>query len=68
MLRDVSKAVCEDRSTGSYAYTWWCNLVMPVIDAGGSRQVAEDAAYHIMLNAFRFKAPKEWRHGQAPEK
>lgn len=57
----LSEEVQSDRTQGSYAYSWWCNLVMPVIDAGGTREVAEIAASTIMFNAFGFRVPEDWR-------
>jgi len=60
----ISEAIRADTAQGSYAHTWWCNLVMPVIDANGSRKVAETAASTFMFNAFGFKVPNDWKSGE----
>ena len=39
----------------NYAYSLYCNLVMPMIDSGIIRDLAEDAAQQIMSNWFGLK-------------
>lgn len=35
-----------------YAWTWFCNLKMSVVDSGGSQQVARDSAVKFMRILF----------------
>lgn len=43
------------RADKHYAHTIYCNLVMPIIDAGVKRPVAEDATERIMHLWFGVK-------------
>lgn len=38
-----------------YAFGWYSNLIMPMIDAGVTREIAEDAVGRIMYNFFQLK-------------
>lgn len=36
----------------SYAWSWYCNIVMPIRDAGVSQEIAERAASALMVHLF----------------
>ena len=40
------------QSDEGYVWSWYCNLLMSVVDAGGSREIAKEAARRFMKLAF----------------
>lgn len=52
----VTRAVQLD---DDYRWGWWCNLVMSAIDAGASREVAENAAERFMGVLFKIDMAKD---------
>lgn len=46
-MKTVIDAITQD---DSYRWSWWCNLVMPMIDAGATRETAERGAAQFLYN------------------
>ena len=40
------------QSDEDYAWGWYCNLLMSVVDAGGNREIAKEASRRFMKLAF----------------
>lgn len=40
------------KNDDEYAWTWYCNFLMPMIDSGCSRKKSEEACGRIMYNFF----------------
>lgn len=45
LTHDLVEAIINDED---YRWSWWCNLVMAYIDAGGDRKTAEEAASRFL--------------------